>query len=189
MPNIFMCYKLACFLNASRFRVRTGVTALRTLAAKPGKTFQALELSTRLDFPGVKLPLAALESLNLPFCDARALREYRARMSKLAAIRADLLALDPEADLTEIDWESAWLLAEIRRNTKPRGGIKNHIPARKNAYLRLRNSFTRLIARAEKESPYLAQYIRRNLNTDNGFTWLGDELEPPVEPSSPSLAA
>lgn len=41
------------------------------------------------------------------------------------------------------------------------------------SHLRLRNSFTRLIARAEKESPYLAQYIRRNLYTDNGFTWLG----------------
>lgn len=182
MSNNYMSYKLACYLTASRFRVRTGVFALRILAARPGKTFQALELSARLDYPGVNLSQTAVESLNIPVCDGQALREYRARLRILKALRAQLLEADTQADLTEIDWERNWLRAEIRRSTKPRGGIKNYIPARKYAYLRLRNSLTRLIYRAARESPSLADYIRSNLSTDNGFTWLGDAIESPAEP-------
>lgn len=103
-------------------------------------------------------------------------RQYHARIAKLTALRASFAELDICPDRAEIDWEIAWLRAEIRHNTKPRGGIVNSNSARKRAYLRLRNAFTRLITLAAIEDIFLSEYIRLNLRTDHGFTWQGEAI-------------
>ncbi|MBW6514945.1 MAG: hypothetical protein K0B87_09375, partial [Candidatus Syntrophosphaera sp.] len=157
------------------------------LGSQPGRVFSALELCLRIDLhpDDPALLLASLETgdTNVPYCDARALREYHARSNQLRKMREELLREDPTADCSDIDWEYGFLMAEIRRNTKPRGGIKNHAPGRKHAYLRLRNSLARLIARAAKENPALAAYIKRYLRTDYGFAWYGDQIVLPERES------
>ncbi|MGC9362804.1 MAG: hypothetical protein ACP5F3_07745, partial [Candidatus Syntrophosphaera sp.] len=149
------------------------------------KVFDPLELSLRLEVRRLdpRLLLALLDSAftSVPHCDARALREYHHRVKQLEEKRSELLRSQAEPDLSELDWELAFIKAEIRRNTKPRGGIKNHNPALKQAWLRLKNSLSRLIAYAAKENPALAEHIRRHLQTAHGFAWHGERIDLPEQ--------
>jgi hypothetical protein len=180
--------KLCRFLAENRARVSTGAEALIVLAGEPGTTFSALELSLRLDIhhgvPELLLELLDNAFTFVPYCDARALREYQHRVDQLEEKRALLLKTRDNPDLSEIDWEIGFLRAEIRRNTKPSGDIKNHNRERKLAYLRLKNPLSRLIARAQREDPALAAYIRQNLITDHDFAWLGQRIDLPEKGAS-----
>lgn len=181
--------KLCGFLAENRAKFPTGAGALLILASQPEKVFGPIELSLRLDGRQVdpRLLPALLDSAfaRVPYCDARALREYRHRVNQLEKKREKLLRSQAEPDLEEIDWELAFIRAEIRRNTKPRGGIKNHNPALKHAWLRLKNSLSRLIAHAETQDPALAKHIRRRLQTAHGFAWHGERIDLP-EQAAPS---
>ncbi|MGC9362743.1 MAG: hypothetical protein ACP5F3_07435 [Candidatus Syntrophosphaera sp.] len=175
--------KLCGFLAETRGKFPTGAQALLILAAQPAKVFDPLELSLRMELhradPGLILALLDSAFTSVPHCDARALREYHHRVDQLEEKRAELLRSQAEPDLEELDWELAFLNAEIRRNTKPRGGIKNLNPTLKHAWLRLKNSFSRLTARAEAKDPALAEYIRRHLQTAYGFAWHGERIDLP----------
>lgn len=185
MTVSFQPYLLARFLLSSHKRCGTAVDALLFLAARPGKVWQAMDLSLAVDNGPLEVSHTLLDTRAIPVCDARALREYRARIAKLASIRAQLLETESEPDLTEIDWELRWLRAEIRRSLLFRGKIRGTNTARKHAWLRLRNAFTRLIARAQKDSPALAAYLRDNLSTSHGFAWLGEEIRLPEAAPQP----
>lgn len=177
--------KLCGFLAESRAKFPTGAGALIILASQPREVFDPIELSLRMDLRRVDpwIILALLDSAftSEPYCDARALREYHRRVNQLEEKRAELLQSQAEPDLAEIDWELAFLKAEIRRNTKPCGGIKNHNPVLKQAWLRLKNSLSRLIAHAETKDPALAEYIRRHLQTAYGFAWHGKRVDLPEQ--------
>lgn len=169
----------------------TGAKALKVLLAKPGTVFDAIELSLAVDWGLVNSePLIGLlygSYSHIPVCDARALSEYRQRLGQLDNLKALRLATGHAADCSELDWEAAFLRAEIRNATKPRGGIKNIHTDKKRAYNRLRLALTRLLKRVD--DPFLRSYIRRNLCTGLGFVWLGAPLSVPVEePDLPRAA-
>ena len=175
----------------AKHRRTTGAKALKVLLAKPGTVFDAIELSLAMDWglnktePLIDLLYSAYS--HIPVCDAQALSEYRQRLSQLDNLKAHRLAGDPAADCSELDWEAAFLRAEIRNATKPRGGIKNFRSDKKRAYNRLRLALTRLLKRVE--DPLLHSYIRQNLCTGLGFVWLGDALSAPAEESALPRAA
>lgn len=192
MKHRFIHARLCRFLAASQLQVKTGVEALLFLGNHPGQIFKPLELSIRLDLHAEdpELLLAKLDAAftNVPYCDARALAQYQQRIRQLNRVREELLQTAPHADCADIDWELAFLRAEIRRNTRPRGGIKHHNSARKHAYLRLKVPLSRLIHRAARRDPELASYIRLHLRTNHGFAWYGERIVlPQSEPHQTEL--
>lgn len=165
--------RLAAFLHARRHSRPTAVNLIKALAASPGRVYDSVELSLLLDRgsqPGAEGFLDIVRGGD-PVCDSRALREYLARLDWIKRQCAPLPAGHPSR--TELEREAAFLKAEIRRSTKPRGGIKNQPGDRKKAYLRLRNALTRLIASAD---PELAAYLRAHLKTGITFSWTGKPL-------------
>jgi hypothetical protein len=174
-PNQNIKTSLSVFLAQHADTV--GARTLMVLISSPGKLYDVLELSFAVDWGkanhDVLIDLLYNAYPAIPVCDAQALNAYKARLTKLDQLRAKRLETDPAADCTELDWETAFLKAEIRNATKPRGGIKNFRQTKKRAYNRLRLALTRLLRRVD--DPFLYGYIQHNLKTGLGFVWLGGE--------------
>lgn len=174
VPPVSLWNALAELL--AKHKSTTGAKALQVLLAKPGTVFDAIQLSLAVDWGAANTePLIDMlynAYSDIPVCDAQALCAYRHRLAQLEQIRAQRTVNDPTAACSDLDWEAAFLRAEIRNSTKPRGGIKNFRQTKKRAYKRLRIALVRLLKSAE--NPLLHHYISQNLNTGLGFVWLGD---------------
>lgn len=157
-----------------------GAKILSLLINEPNLPHDALELSLRLQFgspePSAFLALLSNAWSDVPACDAQALREYRQRLRQLEKLKAQ--ASSENHDCSDLDWETAFLRLEIRRATRPRGGIKNLHPEKKRAYDSLQHALQRLLAKLD--DPALARYVRQHLRTGLAFIWIEISSQAPA---------
>ncbi|MGC9362103.1 MAG: hypothetical protein ACP5F3_04160 [Candidatus Syntrophosphaera sp.] len=152
-----------------RLRYMAGAKVIRILMESPGKSIPVPEICRRIYRPDLspsdftRLWEAAFRPL--PGIDARARREYSVRLKKLKALEASGVE-DPE-----LDWEAAWLEAELKRHVRKGGALKKEAPELELAYHGLYTAVWKLLRKVKKSDPEIFFLLRANLVTGHSFLW------------------
>lgn len=152
-----------------RLRYMAGAKVIRVLMETPGKSVPVPELCRRIyrpdlspsDFEG--LWEAAFRPL--PGIDAQARREYSARLNQLKALKAS------GVENPELDWEAAWLEAELKRNVRKGGALKKEAPELELAYHALYTAVWKLLRKVRESDPEIFSLLRASLVTGHSFLW------------------
>lgn len=152
-----------------RLRYMAGAKVILILMESPGQSVPVPEICRRIYRPDLspsdftRLWEAAFSPL--PGIDDQARREYSARLKRLKALEASGVE-DPE-----LDWEAAWLEAELKRHVRKGGALKKEIPELELAYHALYTAVWKLLSKVRESDPEIFSFLRANLVTGHSFLW------------------
>jgi len=143
-----------------------GGQIISLLREHPGQTFILPELSRLIHGHAGLEELSKTAFRPIPLADKKAQAQYIERCRKLIAQKA-AGARDPD-----IDWELDFLTRELRRITRPRGGIKSQIPELDRAYHNLYTCVWKLLRKARRDEPEVHAHLKAHLRYGANFCWL-----------------
>ncbi|ADJ46549.1 hypothetical protein AMES_4724 [Amycolatopsis mediterranei S699] len=133
-----------------------GMAHLATLTANPGVEVPAVAL---IGSPGTE---RLAEGSRQPVLDSTALHQYRRRLARL---KAELAAWDPDGEPADVRAEHDWLLAELHHGSGLGGRARPFADGGERARVAAGKAIRRALARISAADPAIGTHLRGTVHT------------------------